>query len=208
MSRFFRQATFVKSITRLAQAPPERPSVVFSGRSNVGKSSLINRLLGRKSLARTSSKPGHTRQINFYDVDDAIYFVDLPGYGYARAPKDEQRQWGAMIEGFLRGFDAIGLVIVIVDVRRDLRDEERHLIQWLNAHGLAWRLVVTKCDKLSRSAAQRRLTALRAQGPSMPLPPLTVSAQTGAGMAALAAEIHKALESPPREKAPRCAESK
>ncbi|MGD8252384.1 MAG: ribosome biogenesis GTP-binding protein YihA/YsxC, partial [Desulfobacterales bacterium] len=118
-------ATFVTSAVRNVQYPPaDRPEVAFAGRSNVGKSSLINRLVQRKRLAKTSSTPGRTQLINFFNINDAFYIVDLPGYGYAKVPAAVKRQWGPMIEAYLTGRETLRVVIMLMDIRREPKLEE------------------------------------------------------------------------------------
>ena len=132
------------------------PEVAVIGRSNVGKSSFINVLAGRRRLARTSSTPGKTRRIHFYRLDDRAYLVDLPGYGYAAVAKRERATWRPMVEGYLRGSrSALRGAIVLVDVRRGPEREEIELFEWLDAEGIAARLAFTKVDKLKRSQLER-----------------------------------------------------
>ena len=132
------------------------PEVAVIGRSNVGKSSFINALAGRRRLARTSSTPGKTRRIHFYRLDDRMYLVDLPGFGYAAVAKSERASWRPMVEGYLRGArQALRGVIVLVDVRRGPEREEIELLEWLDAERIAAKLVFTKSDKLKRSRLER-----------------------------------------------------
>ena len=137
------------------------PDIVFLGRSNVGKSSLINRLLGVRGLARTSSTPGRTQSVNFYRVNDTCHFIDLPGYGYAKAPESVRRSWGPMVEAFLnRRRENIALALLIVDARRTLTELDRVMGEWLEARGIPYLVVATKADKLSgngRAKAAREL---------------------------------------------------
>jgi len=163
------------------------PEVAFLGRSNVGKSSLINALLGRKQLARTSGTPGKTRRIHFYRVENAAYLVDLPGYGYARMAKREQRGFASMVEGYLRGErEALRGALLLVDIRRDWRPEEDQLVGWLRSQGIALRLVLTKADKLSRSEAQKRVRGLARSLELEPGHLAPVSARTRDGLGTLA----------------------
>lgn len=127
------------------------PEVAFAGKSNVGKSSLINTMINRKALARTSQNPGKTRTINFYNVEDKLYFVDLPGYGYARAPKNEIEKWGKMIEGYLMEREALRSIIMLVDIRHDPGENDIMMYQWLKHYGHNIIIVATKSDKLKRS---------------------------------------------------------
>jgi GTP-binding protein len=137
-----------------------RPEVALSGRSNVGKSSLINTMLGRKSLARVSSTPGKTITINYYDIDKQLYLVDLPGYGYAKRSQESKRSWSSLTEDyFLKNpsADAIKLVIQLIDVRVGPTDDDIMMINWLIDCGVPFIVVATKADKLSKSELQRQL---------------------------------------------------
>ncbi len=148
-------ADFVTSATRPAQYPPIKyPEMAFAGRSNVGKSSLINTLVNRKRLVKTSSTPGRTQLINFFDINQKMTFVDLPGYGYAKVPTAVRKKWGPMIEKYLSSRRALKGVVVIMDIRRIPRQEEHELIDWLKYFSIAGILVLTKTDKLSK---QKRL---------------------------------------------------
>jgi GTP-binding protein len=148
---------FLKSTFRKGDyPPPDRPEIAFAGRSNVGKSSLINVLVKRKGLARTSSKPGRTRAINFFNLEDRLYFVDLPGYGFARVPPHVKKSWGEMVETYLEKRDNLKAVVVIVDIRRDLSVGDKELLDWLNYYGKKSIVVLTKTDKLSRQKSISR----------------------------------------------------
>ncbi len=176
-------AQFIKSATALAHYPAEElPEVAFAGKSNVGKSSLINGLLNRRKLAQTSSTPGRTRLINFFAVNDKLSFVDLPGYGYARVPEDMKRQWGNMIETYLLNRTTLRLVIVILDVRRDLSGEDLALLEWLQFHGIPHCTVLTKIDKVSKNDLVKRKRNIRKRlGLDASVPVLAFSALTGEG---------------------------
>lgn len=137
---------------KAAQYPEETmPEVAFAGKSNVGKSSLINTMINRKALARTSQNPGKTRTINFYNVENKIYFVDLPGYGYAKAPKSEIAKWGKMIEDYLIKRESLKAIIMLVDIRHEPGENDRMMYDWLKHYGHRIILVATKSDKLNRS---------------------------------------------------------
>src|SRR5215467_8709615 len=143
-------ATFVKSATSPEHYPRDgRAEIAFIGRSNVGKSSLINSLLGTKGLARTSSTPGRTQLINFFLINGAFYFVDLPGYGYARVPSEIKREWGPMIEKYLASRPNLVLSIVITDSRHEPSKLDLLMKEWLMQRGLPFVIVATKADKLS-----------------------------------------------------------
>jgi GTP-binding protein len=164
MSVDFSKAEFVKSVFQSRQVPqPVRPSVVFAGRSNVGKSSLINSLLRRKGLAKTSSTPGRTREMVYFSVDDRYYFVDIPGYGYAKAAKDLKAKWGPMIEEFLTRAPGIRLIILILDARRDPSPDDLQMIAWMQAIGLPYRFVVTKIDKVPKTRRPGHLKSIAAK---------------------------------------------
>jgi GTP-binding protein len=157
-----KSAEFVTSAAKPAQYPPALlPEIAFAGRSNVGKSSLINTLVNRRHLVKTSSTPGRTQLINFFDINRQIVFVDLPGYGYAKVPASVKKTWGPMIETYLRARQALKGVVIIMDIRRIPRREELNLLGWLNHYSIAGILVLTKTDKLpkSKQVQQHKLNA-------------------------------------------------
>lgn len=131
--------------------PPDKPEIAFAGRSNVGKSTLINVLVNRKGIARTSSKPGRTQALNFFCVENRFYLVDLPGYGYARVPLTVKKSWGKMVETYLKKRLNLKAVLVILDIRRDPNIGDKDLLNWLKKYEIAVILVLTKSDKLSKS---------------------------------------------------------
>ena len=156
-------AEFITSAVKPAQYPDmPLPEVAFAGRSNVGKSSLINTLVNRKRLVKTSSTPGRTQLINFFTVNDALSLVDLPGYGYAKVPEAVRRNWGPMIETYLKGRETLKAVVLILDIRRTPGIEETHFIDWLAFYRRPCILVLTKADKLSTSAQHNRRRAIAA----------------------------------------------
>ena len=160
--------------------PPGPPEVAIAGRSNVGKSSLINALLGRRGLARTSRTPGRTRQLNFFLVNEAFVVVDLPGYGFAAGPAEEREAWGPLVEGYLTDRVTLAGVLVLVDVRRGPEEDEEQLLGFLRARGLPAAVAATKIDKLGHGAAKSALATLaRRVGDEMPV--IGFSARTGAG---------------------------
>jgi GTP-binding protein len=187
-------AEFVLSAREPAHYPPESlPEVAFAGRSNVGKSSLINTLLNRRGLARTSNTPGRTQEINFFAVNERIAFIDLPGYGYAKVPDSVRKHWGPMIETYLRERRTLRLVVLILDVRRDPSEEDLQMIRWLVHYRLRFLPVLTKTDKLSRNqllVRQRRISE-RLEIPEGETP-IVFSAKTGAGKDLLWREIRAA----------------
>jgi len=153
-----KSAEFVISAVRPQQYPAEElPEFAFAGRSNVGKSSLINTLVSRRKLVQTSSTPGKTRLINFFRVNDALMFVDLPGYGYARVSEEERRKWRPMIEQYLSRRENLKAVVLILDIRRTPNEEDAQLLNWLARREIAAVLVVTKTDKLSKTSQAKQL---------------------------------------------------
>ena len=138
-----------------------RPEVAFAGKSNVGKSSLINALMNRKSLARTSAAPGKTQTINFYNVNEGIYLVDLPGYGYARASEEIKAKWGKMIEDYLHQSNEIRTVFLLIDIRHDPTENDRIMYRWILDHGYEPIIIATKLDKIKRSQVQKQIKAVR-----------------------------------------------
>lgn len=138
-----------------------RPEVAFAGKSNVGKSSLINALMNRKNLARTSSQPGKTQTINFYNINDSIYFVDLPGYGYARANEHVKAQWGKMVENYLHKSRQLKVVFLLVDIRHKPSGNDCIMYDWIKSHGYQPIIIATKLDKIGRSQIQSQVKLLR-----------------------------------------------
>jgi len=188
-------AEFVLSATAPAHYPPAALSeIAFAGRSNVGKSSLINTLVNRKGLARTSHTPGRTQEINFFTVNNRFAFIDLPGYGYAKVPEAIRRQWRPMIETYLRERRTLRLVVLILDIRRDPSEEDRQLIGWLEHYGLPFVIILTKTDKVSRNQlVQRQQRIGEDLHLSSATPLVSFSAKTGAGKDRLWREIKKAV---------------
>jgi GTP-binding protein len=154
-------AVFHTSVSAPSALPPETvPEIVFVGRSNVGKSSLLNSLTGVKGLAKTSSTPGKTRLINFFRINEALYFVDLPGYGYAAVGREEKAGWGKLLEAYLQTRRSIALVLLLVDARHPAMVSDRDMMAFLDYHGLPYGIVMTKDDKLNqkeRAAARRAM---------------------------------------------------
>jgi GTP-binding protein len=170
--------------------PPRHPEVAFAGRSNVGKSSLLNRLVGQRGLARVSKTPGRTQQINFFVIDERLAFVDLPGYGFARAPRPVQQRWKHLVEAYLSARRALRAVVVIVDLRRGVEDDDARLLDYLRAHRIAAILVATKADKLAYGARTQRVRALTAELVAAGVPLVVCSAASGDGIA----ELWRAIE--------------
>jgi len=189
-------AEFVIGAAQPSQFPRSLlPEVAFAGKSNVGKSSLINALLNRKRLVKTSSTPGKTQQINFFRINDAYHFVDLPGYGYADVPRAVQQTWRALLEAYLTGREPLRGVVLIVDARHDPSPLDLQLKAYLQAHGVPLLLVASKADKLSRSEIPAQMQAL-AKTLDAAEPPLAFSSRTGLGRDALWTRLHAWLRGP------------
>ncbi len=172
-------AEFVVSSAKPETFPKDRlPEIAFLGRSNVGKSSLINALVGQKRLAFTSNTPGRTQTINFYRIDGGLYFVDLPGYGYARVPPAYLLEWKKLVEQYLENRDTLRVSCLVLDTRRGWMDKDLDLKRWLEYHGRPYLVIATKTDKLNQAEQERGLRAIRQEGVS----PLPFSALTGRGV--------------------------
>lgn len=158
------QTIFIKSAVKPADYPPvDLPEIAFAGRSNVGKSSLINVLVERKGLVRTSSTPGRTQLINFFQmtaVPVSLNLVDLPGYGYAKVPLDVKRQWGPMMERYLAGRESLRGVVLILDIRRIPSDEDLQMLDWLRSYNRRPIVVLTKCDKLTKNQRAKQIALI------------------------------------------------
>jgi len=153
-----KSAEFVTSAVKPSQYPPAvLPEIAFAGRSNVGKSSLINTLVNRKRLVKTSSTPGRTQLINFFNINEEFSFVDIPGYGYAKVPLSVKKTWGPMIETYITTRKTIKGVVLIMDIRRIPRLEEMNMLDWLNHYDIPSVPVLTKSDKLSKTKQQKQL---------------------------------------------------
>ncbi|MDE6911739.1 MAG: ribosome biogenesis GTP-binding protein YihA/YsxC [Lachnospiraceae bacterium] len=137
------------------------PELAFAGKSNVGKSSLINALMNRKSLARTSAQPGKTQTINFYNINQALYFVDLPGYGYAKVSRQEKEKWGKMIERYLHQSKVLQAVFLLIDIRHDPSANDKLMYDWICANGFQPIIIATKADKINRSQLQKHVKMVR-----------------------------------------------
>ena len=139
----------------------DKPEIAFAGKSNVGKSSLINALMNRKSLARTSSQPGKTQTINFYNINDDLYFVDLPGYGYAKVSEKEKEKWGRMIEKYLHESQLLCAVFLLIDIRHDPSANDKNMYEWILANGFKPVIIATKADKIKRSQLAKQVKAVK-----------------------------------------------
>lgn len=135
--------------------------MAFAGKSNVGKSSLINSLMNRKSLARTSAQPGKTQTINFYNINDTMYLVDLPGYGYAKVSESEKQKWGKMIERYLHTSEDLKAVFLLIDIRHDPSANDRQMYDWILHNGYQPIIIATKLDKIKRSQVQKQIKTIR-----------------------------------------------
>ncbi|HWC99625.1 MAG TPA: ribosome biogenesis GTP-binding protein YihA/YsxC [Candidatus Sulfopaludibacter sp.] len=184
------RAEFVTSSASPDRHPSDRlPEIAFLGRSNVGKSSLINALVGHKGLAFTSNTPGRTQTINFYRVDETMYLVDLPGYGYARVPKQFAQEWKTLIDQYLQERETLKLSCVILDTRRGWMDKDLDLKRWLEHHGREYLVIATKIDKLNQSELEHGLRAIRKEG----VEPMPFSAVSGRGVREIWQAISKTL---------------
>lgn len=190
--------SFIKSSFKESQYPPaDKPEIAFAGKSNVGKSSLLNVLVNRKKMARTSSTPGRTQSLNFFEIiDKSMYMVDLPGYGFASVPLQVKRSWGNMVETYLRVRPNLKAVVVILDIRREPGEGDLDLLNWLNQYGLKSIPVLTKADKLSRAQGMERARLIGKElGKVISATPIIFSAKTREGMDEIWAEIEKASAS-------------
>ncbi|HEX3030812.1 MAG TPA: ribosome biogenesis GTP-binding protein YihA/YsxC [Bacillota bacterium] len=179
------EASYIASAVNLSQCPAEGyPEVAFAGRSNVGKSSLLNTLVNRRSLARTSSKPGKTQTINFYLVNNNFFLVDLPGYGFAKVSKEVKATWGKMIEQYLRGRDVLCGVVQLVDIRHEPTNDDIQMYQWLQHFQVPVTVVATKADKISRGRRPQHLKTIKDK----------LQLQPGTRLIAFSAETREGLE--------------
>ncbi len=173
---------FMLSVHSLKQLPPEEfPEIAFAGRSNVGKSSLINALLGRKSLVKVSGRPGKTQGLNFFLVGESIHFVDLPGYGYAKVSRGMQQGWQTLITSYLQKRTTLSCVIVILDIRHPAKAKDTQLLTWLQQEGIAALPVYTKIDKLSGNQLMKHARMLDSGHNIRPSERVLFSAKTGEG---------------------------
>ena len=160
-AQFLRPINFMLSVAQLSQLPnADRDEIAFAGRSNVGKSSLINALFNQKKLAKTSSTPGRTQQLNFFDFDGKLYLVDLPGYGYAQAPEKLVRQWQEILKAYLRGRPNLRRVFLLIDARHGIKKEDADIMKMLDVAAVPYQIVLTKADKISSAELDKAATAV------------------------------------------------
>ena len=190
---------FLKSAPALEHLPdPVVPEVAFAGRSNVGKSSLLNKLTNRNSLARTSNTPGRTQELNFFDVGEPLAFrlVDMPGYGFAKAPKDVVKKWRYLVNDFLRGRQALKRALVLIDARHGIKDVDREIMDMLDKAAVSYRLVLTKADKIKPTELDKVAAETAEEARKRPAAHpdiLSTSSETGLGMPELRAAVIEAL---------------
>lgn len=190
---FADRCDFIQGAPTAATLPPETlPEIAFAGRSNVGKSSLLNALTGRTSLARVSNTPGRTREINFFNQGGRLMLVDLPGYGFARAPKDMAEQWGKAIRLYLRGRSVLARVCLLIDSRHGVKESDLAVMKLMNESAVIYQIVLTKLDKITSAEAESRIAAaaavVRSHGAAYPRVAVT-SAKTGLGIDLLRADL-------------------
>ena len=190
-----RSAKFVCSAVTPEQYPPaDLPEVAFAGRSNVGKSSLINKILNRKKLVRTSKTPGRTQLLNFFEINEVYRFVDLPGYGYAKVPVEVQKRWRPMVETYLTGRANLRGMVLLLDIRREPSKEDLDLWHWLQTVSIDVVTVVTKVDKLSKNKRHKQIAAIAKALRSKAEKLVQFSAITGEGREELWKRLFKLLE--------------
>ncbi|WP_457574608.1 ribosome biogenesis GTP-binding protein YihA/YsxC [Desulfolithobacter sp.] len=191
----FSRVEFIKGVYSLKDLPePVWPEIAFAGRSNVGKSSLINRLIRRRNLVKTSSRPGKTQALNYFSVDERMYLVDLPGYGFARVPRQMRSSWEQLITGYLEKRESLVCVVVIIDLRHELKSQDRELVDWLRYHHKPFLPVYTKADKLSKNKQMKNAAALDAALTITPDRRVLFSARTGQGREELESRLANYVE--------------
>ncbi len=190
---FRRPCTFVKGVVRVADLPGDTlPEVAFAGRSNVGKSSLLNALVGQKALARTSNTPGRTREVNYFLLDERIYLVDLPGYGYARASKKDVAGWNRLIQDYLKGRASLRRVFLLIDARHGIKDSDGPTLALMDTAAVSYQVVLTKADKVKASELEKtvdRTAKALARHPAAYPELIVTSSRKGTGLTDLRAAI-------------------
>jgi GTP-binding protein len=192
------QAEFVISAAGPSQYPVDAlPEIALAGRSNVGKSSLINKMIGRKNLARTSATPGKTQLLNYYRINESLYFVDFPGYGFARVSKSLREQWGQMIEKYLLQRETLNLIILLIDLRHPPSKDDIAMYEWLKHFGLKVCIVTTKADKIPKSRWQKHIKIIKEELKADPRDSVVLfSSETGLGKDELWSHILRAAGLP------------
>ncbi|MFH0781309.1 MAG: ribosome biogenesis GTP-binding protein YihA/YsxC [Pseudomonadota bacterium] len=191
----FFNVEFLLSVHRLNQLPPpELPEIAFAGRSNVGKSSLINTLMGRKSLVKVSARPGKTQGLNYFRVEDRFFIVDLPGYGFAKVPKIMQNSWQSLITTYLETRETLRCVVVIMDIRHEPKQQDTQLVQWLHEKAIPCLPVYTKIDKISGSIRGKNASLLDAGHSIKVADRVLFSAKTGQGRTELLDALNSRIE--------------
>lgn len=190
---FEQECTFLIGATAIAQVPDSTlPEIAFAGRSNVGKSSLINALTRRKTLARTSNQPGRTQQVNFFDLGNRLILADLPGYGYARAPRERVLEWTKLIYAYLRGRAQLRRTCLLIDARHGLKESDREAMKLLDQSAVPYQIILTKCDKVKGPAQTQLIESITAEaathGAAHP-DVATTSAVSGDGIAELRVQL-------------------
>ena len=189
-----RKSKFVRSLSAFDSFPGQGlPEIAMVGKSNVGKSSLINSMTRNAKLARTSAEPGKTRLVNLYLINDAFFLVDLPGYGFARAPKQEKEKWAAMIEGYLRASQHLQRVFQLVDLRHEPTGDDQLMVEYLRHYGIPFTVVATKADKLSKAQRSRNIPAICRKLAVQPWEVMVYSSRDGTGRDALLALIESEI---------------
>lgn len=194
-----KQAEFVTSVMHYKQLLDETlPEIALAGRSNVGKSSLINRMLNRKSIAKTSATPGKTQMLNYYRINERLYFVDFPGYGYAKVSKTQRQHWGGLIEKYMLERNALKLILLLVDVRHPPTKDDISMFEWLMHYELPVCVVATKVDKIPRSKVQQHTKVIK-ETLGMPgnMPLVLFSSETGQGRELLWETINQMIDANP-----------
>lgn len=189
------QAQFIISAVKPHQYPEDAlPEVALAGRSNVGKSSLINKLILRKNLARTSSQPGKTQQLNYYLINEMVYFVDFPGYGYAKVSKTQREQFGEMIERYIRDREPLKLQLLVIDIRHEPSAQDKLMYKWLKHYEIPTCIVATKADKIPKSKWDKHIKMIKTTIEADPRDSLVLfSSETGLGREELWDVISKAI---------------
>lgn len=191
---FAAECVFVLGVAQLSQLPPDRPleEIAFAGRSNVGKSSLVNALTGRRTLAKTSNTPGRTQQLNYFKLNNCLYMVDLPGYGFAQAPENMVKQWQKMIFAYLQGRVNLKRVFVLIDSRHGIKKVDKEIMEMLDKAAVNYQIVLTKSDKVSAKAlaqVRQATTDIIKKHPAAHVNVLVTSSEKGDGIAEMRAEI-------------------